>query len=133
MKKLLMLFVTIGLFLCTTPYQPAHVPDTQVPTDTSATDIPLVRYRQILPRFTARSKETNLKFVQLTMAANPDYVYSRMAAPVTSGRILGVSVAPLHKTPPYLPYPMRQPKKQVVMAREKMPLVVTWHRVPQKQ
>ena len=42
---------------------------------------------------------TNLKFALLPMAANPEYVFFRMAAPVTSGPISGESVVPQHKSP----------------------------------
>ena len=39
----------------------------------------------ILPRSIARRMGTNSKFARLLMAANPEYVFFRMAAPVTSG------------------------------------------------
>ena len=39
-------------------------------------------------------------------------------APVTSGPITGESVAPQHKKAQHLPWPLRQPQKQVVVARK---------------
>ena len=47
------------------------------------------------------------------MAANPEYVFFRMAAPVTSGPISGVSVVPQPKSPtPAIE--LRRPQQQAV-------------------
>ena len=73
------------------------------------------------------------------MAANPEYVFFRMAAPVTSGPISGESVAWRNKKARHLPLPLKQPKKQVVVAQEEvitqeeMPQAVTCSQVLQKK
>ena len=46
---------------------------------------------------------TNSKFARLPMAAKTEYVFFRMAAPVTSGPISGESVVPQHKKARHLP------------------------------
>ena len=74
----------------------------------------LRRVCQILPRSIASRMGTNSKFTLLPMAVNPEYVFFRMAAPVTSGPISGESVAR------HLPRPLRQPQKQVVVAQEEV-------------
>ena len=53
------------------------------------------------------------------MAANTEYVFFRMAAPVTSGPISGESVAWRNKKAQHLPWPLRQPQKPVVVAQER--------------
>ncbi len=82
---------------------------------------------------------TNSKFALLPMAVKTEYVFFRMAAPVTSGLITGESVVPQHKKAKHLPCSLRQPQKQVVAAQEEVvaqknkPQAVTCHQAPQKR
>ena len=94
-----MLFITIGVFLCTT--LAACTPIIQSPDQLRR--IYRKQICQILLRSIASSKGTNLKFIPLPMAANPVYVFFRMAAPVTSGPISGESVLWQLKKAQHLP------------------------------
>ena len=62
------------------------------------------------------------------MAAKTEYVFFRMAAPVTSGLITGESVG-LHTKA----QPCHDVEHKQVMAQEKMAQAVTCHPVPQKK
>ena len=85
-----------------------HSAPVQTP-EPAATDIPQVNMPNPASVY-CEQNGTNSKFTLLPMAAKTEYVFFRMAAPVTSGPISGESVAWQHKKARHLPWLLRQPQ-----------------------
>ena len=69
----------------------------------AATETPKVNMPNPASVYCVSRMGTNLKFTLRLMAANPEYVFFRTAAPVTSGHISGESVVWQPKKAQHLP------------------------------